>query len=108
MADSWVTTIIGGGALSALGAVIGAVVNSASHRGESLAKAADAIVGSGAKVNEQFARLNERLDADNRQLRAAADKLVDVVSLLLDHAPALPADIAAAARAALVDARSKL
>jgi hypothetical protein len=88
-----VSLLISGGAGMGLTALLTPVIQHFSHRSETRAHAADLIAEAAGNFTDRVAKLNEQLDARNRQMRTSIMLLTDVVDQVIPFVDASPAVI---------------
>lgn len=77
--------LVAGGIGSALGSVVTAIVQVRGKKGESRATAADLIATAAGDFVDRVAKANEKLEAENAQLREALVRLADAVDMVTDE-----------------------
>lgn len=73
-----------------LTAVLTPLIQHFSHRSETRAHAADLIAEAAGNMTDRMSKLNEQLDARNRQMRTAIMLLTDAVDQILPFIDASP------------------
>lgn len=80
--------LLTGGAGAVVGSIAVAVINTRSKKGESRATAADLVTNAAGGLIDRLEKTNDRLDGENKHLRAAILSLTDAVDDCLTCAAA--------------------
>lgn len=85
-----VSLLVAGGAGSGITAIITPLIQHISHRSETRAHAADLIAEAAGNMTDRMSKLNEQLDARNRQMRTSIMLLTDAVDQIIPFIDASP------------------
>ena len=77
--------LVAGGLGSAFGSIVTAIVQVRGKKGESRASAADLIAEAAGGFVDRVTKANEKLEAENAQLREALVRLADAVDMVTDE-----------------------
>jgi hypothetical protein len=86
--------LVSGGLGVTIGTVATAVIQAMTVRGETKARAADMVADAAGNVTDRVTKLNDRLDAENHQMRTAIILLTDVVDQIIPLVQATPETVA--------------
>lgn len=78
-----VTALITGGLGATVGGIGTAIVQAASHKGESRATAADLVSNAAGNLADRLDKLNAKLETENRQMRKAMVSLTEAIEEML-------------------------
>lgn len=85
--------LVSGGLGAAITAFATPLIQHFSHRSETRAHAADLIAEAAGNVTDRISKLNEQLDARNRQMRTAIMLLTDAVDQVIPSIDSTPSVI---------------